>query len=222
MKNIVFALMVLAASGCVYPQAELRQPFAEEKMPDNRPTYANGSIWQEGSISLFDEHKARRLGDVLTVVIEEEASASKQATTGTKKESGYAASIPNFMGIEQTVLAEKLNLNALIDAKTSSSFDGNGSTTRKDFLNATITARVMSVLPNGDLRIEGRRSVKVNNEEQIIILAGTVRPKDINHENMISSSRIADARITYSGNGIISDRQQPGWLFNFIDKIWPF
>jgi flagellar L-ring protein precursor FlgH len=72
------------------------------------------------------------------------------------------------------------------------------------------------------MRIEGRRSVKVNNEEQIIILEGTVRPKDINHENMVSSTHIADARITYSGDGIITDRQQPGWLFTFIDKVWPF
>jgi flagellar L-ring protein precursor FlgH len=222
MRITVLALMFLAAGGCVYPQAELRQPFAEEIMPDEKPTYANGSIWQEHAVSLFDEHKARHRGDVLTVVIEEEASASKQASTGTKKEAGYAASIPNFMGIEQTALADKLNLNALINAKTSSNFDGNGSTTRKDYLNATITARVMNVLPNGDLRIEGRRSVKVNNEEQIIILQGIVRPKDIDHQNMISSSRIADARITYSGNGIISDRQQPGWLYNFIDKVWPF
>ena len=80
----------------------------------------------------------------------------------------------------------------------------------------------MDVLPNGYLRIQGQRSVKVNNEEQIIILEGVVRPKDINHENIISSAQGADARITYAGNGIINDKQQPGWLFNFVDKIWPF
>jgi flagellar L-ring protein precursor FlgH len=89
-------------------------------------------------------------------------------------------------------------------------------------LKATITARVMDVLPNGYLRIQGQRSVKVNNEEQIIILEGVVRPKDINHENMISSAQVADARITYAGNGIVNDKQQPGWLHNFVDKIWPF
>lgn len=222
MKNLAAVLILLLASGCVYPPVERQRQGFDEHIPAPQPTYAKGSIWQESAISLADDFKARRKGDIVTVVISEEASASKQATTGTKREAGISASIPNFMGIETTALADKLNLNALIKANTSSEFDGSGSTTRKDFLNATISARVMDVLPNGDMRIEGRRSVKVNNEEQIIILEGTVRPKDINHENMVSSSQIADARITYSGDGIITDRQQPGWLFTFIDKVWPF
>ncbi|MRR33917.1 flagellar basal body L-ring protein FlgH [bacterium] len=222
MKNIAAVFILLLASGCVYPPVERQRQGFDEHIPAPQPTYAKGSIWQESAISLVDDFKARRKGDIVTVVISEEASASKQATTGTKREAGISASIPNFMGIETTALADKLNLNALIKANTSSEFDGSGSTTRKDFLNATISARVMDVLPNGDMRIEGRRSVKVNNEEQIIILEGTVRPKDINHENMVSSSHIADARITYSGDGIITDRQQPGWLFTFIDKVWPF
>jgi len=222
MKNIVAVIIILLVSGCVYPPVERARQGFDEHIPAPQPTYAKGSIWQESAISLVDDFKARRKGDIVTVVISEEASASKQATTGTKREAGISASIPNFMGIETTALADKLNLNALIKANTSSEFDGSGSTTRKDFLNATISARVMDVLPNGDMRIEGRRSVKVNNEEQIIILEGTVRPKDINHENMVSSTHIADARITYSGDGIITDRQQPGWLFTFIDKVWPF
>jgi flagellar L-ring protein precursor FlgH len=194
----------------------------EEYIPPPRISYSNGSIWQASSASPVDDFKARKRGDIVTVVIVEEASASKQASTGTKRESGMSASIPNFMGLETTVLKEKLDLNSLIKASTSSEFGGSGTTTRKDVLNATISARVMDVLGNGDLRIEGSRSVKVNNEEQIIILQGTVRPRDINQDNMISSSQIADARITYSGNGVINDRQQPGWLLNFVDKVWPF
>lgn len=222
MKNIVSASIILLASGCIYPPVERARQGFEEHIPAPQPTYAKGSIWQESTVSLVDDFKARRKGDIVTVIVSEEASASKQASTGTKREAGITASIPNFMGIETTALADKLNLNALIKASTKSEFDGSGNTSRKDFLNATISARVMDVLPNGDLMIEGRRSIKVNNEEQIIILAGTVRPKDINHENMVSSTNIADARITYSGDGILSDRQQPGWLFTFIDKIWPF
>jgi flagellar L-ring protein precursor FlgH len=198
-----------------------RQSF-EEHIPAPQPSYASGSLWQDNSVSLVDDYKARRRGDIVTVVIVEQASASKQASTGTKRETGISASIPNFMGLETTALKDKLDLNTLIKANTSSSFDGSGSTTRKDVLTATVSARVMDVLPNGNLRIQGQRSVKVNNEEQIIILEGVVRPKDINHENMISSAQIADARITYSGNGIVNDKQQSGWLYNFVDKIWPF
>ena len=222
MRKSAIAIIALLASGCVYPQVEMPRQSFEEHVPAPQPRYESGSLWQENSVSLVDDYKARRRGDIVTVLIVEEASASKQANTGTKRETGIYASIPNFMGIETTALADKLDLNALVKANTSSSYDGSGSTSRKDVLKATITARVMDVLPNGYLRIQGQRSVKVNNEEQIIILEGVVRPKDINHENMISSAQVADARITYAGNGIVNDKQQPGWLFNFVDKIWPF
>jgi flagellar L-ring protein FlgH len=223
MKKTLVAITLLISAGCVYPQVQMPKASADEEyIPAPQISYANGSIWQASSASPMDDFKARKRGDIVTVVIVEEASASKQASTGTKRGAGITASIPNFMGLETTALADKLDLNSLIKATTSSDFAGNGSTTRKDVLNATISAKVIEVLPNGDLRIEGSRSVKVNNEEQVIILQGTVRPRDINQENLISSSQIADARITYSGNGIISDRQQPGWLFNFVDKVWPF
>ena len=101
-------------------------------------------------------------------------------------------------------------MSKLLNANTSSKYDGSGSTTRKENLNATITARVVDVLANGNLLIEGRRNVMVNHEDQIIVLEGTVRPKDISADNLVNSAQIADARITYSGKGIVSDRQQSG------------
>ena len=109
-----------------------------------------------------------------------------------------------------------------MNASVSSKFAGSGSTTRKENLTATITARVIDVLANGNMLIEGRRNVLVNNEDQIIILTGTVRPRDITPDNLVNSTLIADARIAYSGKGIISDRQQPGWLMGIMDKVWPF
>ena len=219
----MLAVVLLISTGCVYPQVHLPKETSEnEYIPPPQISYANGSIWQANSVSPMEDFKARKKGDIVTVVIVEEASASKQATTGTKRASGVSASIPNLMGLETTALKDKLDLNSLIKADASSDFSGSGTTTRKDALNATISAHVVDILPNGDLRIQGSRSVTVNNEDQIIILRGTVRPKDINQDNMVSSSQIADARITYSGNGVINDRQHPGWLFNFVDKIWPF
>ncbi len=222
MKHFMVVLTVLLLSGCLYPEVQMPTTRYDEAPPAQRPSYAKGSIWQASSVGLVDDFKARRRGDIVTVVIVEQASATKQATTGTSRDAGISASIPNFMGLETTFLADKIDLNSMVKANTSSSFDGSGSTTRKDALNATISARVVDVLPNGDLRIEGSRSVKVNNEDQIILLEGTVRPRDINQDNMVSSTQIADARITYSGKGIINDRQQPGWMFNLLDKIWPF
>ena len=117
---------------------------------------------------------------------------------------------------------KEANLSKLIDASASSKFDGSGSTSRKETLSATISAKVVDVLPNGNLKIEGRRNVKVNNEDQIVTVRGTIRQRDISAENTINSIFIADAQISYSGEGIISDRQKPGWLMNLVDLLWPF
>ena len=127
-----------------------------------------------------------------------------------------------MMGLEKAGINKYMDLSKLVNASASSKFNGNGSTTRKENLNATITARVVDVLANGNMLIEGRRNVLVNNEDQIIVLTGTVRPRDITPDNLVNSTHIADARIAYSGEGIISDRQKPGWLMGIMDKVWPF
>lgn len=218
----LIVISCLLASGCLHPQTEWPKNFPDNYVERPKPKYSSGSLWQDSSVSLSEDFKARRPGDVVTIVISEQASASKEAKTATKRDAAITASIPNFMGLETTALADKLNLNALIKASAASSYDGSGSTDRKDTLTATMTARVTDMLPNGNLRIMGRKSVKVNNEEQIIILEGTIRTRDITQDNLVSSSQIADARITYAGKGLVNDRQQPGWLLNIIDKIWPF
>jgi flagellar L-ring protein precursor FlgH len=171
-----------------------------------------------------DDFKARTRGDTVTVVIAEQASASKEATTGTSRKTAVSAGIPNLLGLETNMTGIKnwMDLSNLLNASTNSTYDGSGSTTRKENLSATITARVIDVLPNGNLLIEGRRNVMVNHEDQLIVLDGTVRPRDISPDNTVNSAMIADARITYSGKGIISDRQQPGWLMSIVDKVWPF
>jgi len=128
------------------------------------------------------------------------------------------------LGLEESKIISSnfSDLKNLINASASSKFDGSGSTSRRETLTATISAKVVDVLSNGNLRIEGRRNVKVNNEDQIVVVRGTIRPRDITPENTINSIFVADAQISYSGEGIISDRQKPGWLMNVIDKLWPF
>jgi flagellar L-ring protein precursor FlgH len=206
----------------MFQKEEVVRPYLAEHIDVPAPDYSSGSIWQASSGGLTEDLKARRKGDMVTVVISEQASASKEATTSTKKDSSVSAGIPNFMGLEATALKNWMDLSQLLNASTGTSFEGSGSTTRKENLTATITATVVDVLPTGNLRIAGRRNVKVNNEDQIILLEGTIRPRDISRENIISSSLIADARITYTGKGILSDRQKPGWMMNIIDKVWPF
>jgi flagellar L-ring protein precursor FlgH len=103
-----------------------------------------------------------------------------------------------------------------------SDFKGDGTTSRSGDLTAFITCRVTEVLPNGNLRIVGTREILVNHENQVIVLSGVIRPRDINDQNIIASRFIADAKIAYSGSGVIDDRQRPGWMANFLETVWPF
>jgi len=221
----VLMAAALMLSGCVVQQTEVVTPSFDQQLKPTTPSYSSGSIWQAASIPLTEDGKARRVGDVVTIIVTETASASKQAATATGRTSEISAGIPAFMGLQGVgLLANNLggDLSKLIDASASSTFDGSGSTSRKETLTATITAKVIDVLPNNNLRIEGRRNVKVNNEDQIVTVRGVIRQRDITAENTINSIYVADAQITYSGEGIISDRQKPGWLMNLVDKVWPF
>jgi len=223
MKKIL-AHIVLVIAGCAHEPQQSKFPALQQQLEKPRPTYAGGSLWQGSSGGLVEDFKARVKGDTVTVVITETSSASKNATTDTVRTTALSAGIPNLLGLETNMTGIKnwMDLSNLLNANTSSKYDGSGSTTRTENLNATITARVIDVLSNGNLLIEGQRNIMVNHEDQIIVLEGTVRPQDISTDNIVNSAQIADARITYSGKGIVSDRQSPGWLMNIIDKVWPF
>lgn len=224
MKRIYLLLLVAVLAGCAVQKADVKTAGFEDPHPKQAADYSNGSIWQSASSGLTDDLKARRRGDTVTIVISEVASASKASKTDTTRSSEISAGIPNFMGLEGSKVVSKYlgDLTKLISASNSSKFAGNGSTSRDESLKATITARVVDVLPNGNLMIEGRRNIKVNNEDQEIILEGTVRSRDVSPDNTVNSIYVADARISYSGRGIISDQQSPGWLMSIIDKVWPF
>jgi flagellar L-ring protein precursor FlgH len=211
-------------SGCVVQQTEVMSPTFDQQLKPPVQTYSNGSIWQASSVALTEDGKARRIGDIVTIIVVETASASKQAATATGRSSEISAGIPNMLGLEESkiITSNFADLSKLINASASSKFDGSGSTSRKETLSATISAKVIDVLSNGNLKVEGRRNVRVNNEDQIVTVKGTIRQRDITAENTINSIFVADAQISYSGEGIISDRQKPGWLMNVVDKLWPF
>jgi flagellar L-ring protein precursor FlgH len=224
MKRYLVALSTLLLSGCVVQQTEVVSPSFDQQLKPPVQSYGNGSIWQASSIALTEDGKARRIGDIVTIIVTETASASKQAATATGRSSQISAGIPNMLGLEESkiITSNFADLSKLLNASASSKFDGSGSTSRKETLSATISAKVVDLLPNGNLKIEGRRNVKVNNEDQIVTVKGTIRQRDITAENTINSIYVADAQISYSGEGIISDRQKPGWLMNTLDKLWPF
>jgi len=224
MKRFLVTLSALMLSGCVVQQTEVVSPTFDQQLKPPAQNYSNGSIWQASTIALTEDGKARRIGDIVTIIVTETASASKEAATATGRSSKISAGIPNMLGLEESkiITSNFADLSKLLNASASSSFDGSGSTSRKETLTATISAKVIDLLPNGNLKIEGRRNVKVNYEDQIVTVKGTIRQRDITAENTINSIYVADAQISYSGEGIISDRQKPGWLMNVLDKLWPF
>jgi len=183
------------------------------------------SLWRADSAlgSLFVSQKAHHVGDIVTIRIVESSSATNQATTATGRNSSIAIETPKFFGAESEV-PEGWLFNPLgeLSAGFGSDFEGDGATKRSGDLTAYITAKITEVFPNGNLRIMGTREVAINNETQFIHLSGIIRSRDISTDNVILSTYIADAKIEYSGDGVVDDRQKPGWLTSFLNKIWPF
>lgn len=189
------------------------------------------SLWQpEAPLgNLYADAKAHEIGDILTIRIVESATASNRAGTNTSRASGIDAGITNFLNLEQYYPAAHvpdsfpfMNPFGKIAAGLESDFEGAGTTQRSGSLAASISVRVVEKLPNGVLRVAGSREVRVNNERQFITLAGLVRAQDIGWDNTLLSTYLSDARIAYSGDGVVNDRQRPGWAGRVLDAIWPF
>jgi flagellar L-ring protein precursor FlgH len=180
-----------------------------------------GSLWPADDRTFFyGDRKAFRVGDVLTVQVSESAKASNTANTDLSRSSKNTAEITAMLGL-QGALARS-NLTNLLDVAADSSHAGAGSTKREGRLTANLTAVVKDVLPNGNLVIQGTRSVTVNNEEQFMTLTGIVRQEDIGRDNSVSSSQIADARIAFGGVGLVADKQRSGWGTWVFDWLFPF
>jgi len=185
----------------------------------------DGSLWPGEQHSLYADHKARTIGDVVTIIISEKARASKSATTSTDRTSSMNAGIPQLFGLENSAwLANNPNIDiaSLIEANFANTFSGAGTTVRKEDLIASLTAQVIDIYPNGNLKIRGGKEVRVNNETQIIYMTGIIRPVDIMANNTVSSKHVLNAKISYTGKGAISDKQKPGWFMRGLDNIWPF
>ncbi|MEW6542380.1 MAG: flagellar basal body L-ring protein FlgH [Nitrospirota bacterium] len=217
--------MLLLSAGCASPPPVSSQ-IAFPPLP---PPKTVGSLWQEenGRAYLYEDLRARRIGDVITIVIEEKHKGSKSADTTAERESTLASSLSGSgsvftAGIPALFLNKSLATSLGVDGSSKGKFGGKGETSREDTLTGTMSAHVIEVLPNGDLRIEGRREVTVNSEKQTMVLSGVVRVVDLDTANRVKSSRIADAKIEYTGLGVVNDVQRPGWLVRVLDWIYPF
>ena len=224
-------LLALAASvlplGCVrhiYPVNEKIRVYEPEAYDEEAQRTLPGSLWRAGSPGLFTDARARRVGDILTVRVEEQSDASRGATTQTARESESSVGISAFLGAMQRLASQVPGLDpaALVSAASATSFKGGGRTSRSGSLRATLPVRIKKRLPNGDFFVEGRRALLLNDEETFLYLSGVVRPLDIAPDNSVSSSLLADVELEYTGRGVVSERQSPGWLARVLDYVWPF
>jgi len=181
-----------------------------------------GSIWNNQAGSLYQDIKARNIGDIVTITVVESADATEEATTETKRSHNWggklSASNPAVAGKNLLGGATALDYSA----EFGRGLKGTGKTTRTNTVKAYMTATVVDVLPNGNLVIRGSRWVKVNDELHQIVLEGVIRPVDISRNNTVLSQNIADAKIFIVGKGPVSRQQRPGWLGQIIDLLFPF
>ncbi len=237
MKVLLFRLMplllgLLLLSGC-QTQGPVRdinyapvRPVAPPPVPQG-----NGSIFQNGhEVSWFEDLRARRVGDLLTVTLSENTSANKSAKTNAKKSTKNEIGNPTILG--STVqfsapgiipLASNDNNSLAFGTSSANDFKGEGSSSQSNALTGNITVTVIEVLPNRNLMIRGEKRIGINQGNEYIRLSGIVRPMDITPENTVESTRIADPTIIYVGDGALADTSSMGWLARFFNSaLMPF
>ena len=223
------ALLVLGGCATAPPPRDSYRPTLPRAYISEEST--NGSIYQASrDVRLFEDVKARRVGDIITVVLQESTSASKSATTNTDKSQDTTIASPTILGAIPTfnapgILPLDSNRNNTLAATLNSAnkFEGSGDTSQSNSLSGNITVTIADVLPNGNLVIRGEKWLTLNKGEEFIQISGIVRPQDVSTLNTVLSTQIADARITYSGKGFLADANEMGWLAKFFNSpVWPF
>ena len=224
MKWILLLVVVVATASACAPahiaeyQPKRRQYEMDVDVDAGQVEPSKGSLYHGGN--LFVDHRAWRPGDILVIEVEEEADAQRGADTSLSRESSTSAAIQRFLGLVGTLQAAGVDPSLAID--TSSRFTGGGQTSRTERLTATVPAMVRKILPSGNLFVEGHRVVLVNEEEQHFYISGVVRPIDIDEDNSVKSTRIADAEIEFTGRGVITDTQRQGFFARYFGWLWPF
>lgn len=226
MKYLTQALTALAAAGLLggchtmWPKPdETYAATLPEEQP--QPVDANGAIFHTGhDMPLFENTVAHRVGDVLTIRLQEQTQASKSATTTTKKSTSEAMAAPTLFGAPFTINGRSILNNSLNDA---TSFGGEGTSAQSNALTGSISVTVAQRLANGNLLVRGQKWVTINQGREYVKLQGIVRPIDILPDNSVPSTMVADAVIAYGGSGTLADANTKGWLARFFDSKWmPF
>lgn len=219
------------------PTAQAGYRPVQMPMPPAQPvSYHGNSLWRPGARAFFKDQRAQQIGDIMTVKVQITDRANIDNTTTRSRKSGESGSAGGQVGgaitgavgaIMGKVLPENkqqagTNADALLTVSSDSTAQGAGSVKRAEQLNTNVAVVVTQILPNGNLVIEGKQEVRVNFEVRELIVAGIVRPEDIEADNTIVSTKIAQARIAYGGRGQITDMQQPRYGQQVMDVLLPF
>src|SRR5215469_5312648 len=203
-----------------------RPGYKPVQMPMPKPeavSYNANSLWRNGSRSFFKDQRAHQVGDLLTVTVNITDQANFANETQRNLTGSENSAITDFLGAKAlSPQAQKFLPGSLLTANGSSQYDGKGTIQRQESLTTNIAAVVTQVLPNGNLVVEGKQEIRVNAEMRELIVAGIVRPEDIQSDNTIDSTKIAQGRISYGGRGQITDIQQPRYGQQVMDVLLPF
>lgn len=223
----------LANIGRAPPLSSIEDPTAMPgykpvRMPMPNPEFAShapNSLWRQGSRAFFKDQRARQIGDLVTVKVRVTDRAELQNQTQRSRSGRDTMGVPNFFGVESnlpSILPESVDPGSLLSTNSQTQTQGAGSVRRSEQLSTNVATVVTQVLPNGNLVVEGKQEIRINFEVRELIVAGVVRPEDIESDNTIDSTKIAQARIAYGGRGQITDVQQPRYGQQVMDVLLPF
>jgi flagellar L-ring protein precursor FlgH len=218
LARVLGAALLAGLSACsMLPTKDKHpEPVVARALPPPTPR-TDGAIYQAGQeMALFADLKARRVGDVLTIVLNESTNASKSAITKTTRSSSVADTGPTILGKSITTKGVPILDTNLSGAN---SFDGEGSSSQGNSLVGSLTVTVVDVQANGNLVVQGDKSLKLNQGDEFIHISGVIRPADVMTNNTVTSDKLADARISYSGKGVIDNSNRMGWLTRFFNSV---
>lgn len=221
MAAVAFLLAGCRASGRPpMPAAIVTPPPQERVSAVENP----GSLYDpDGAGMLFADSRARRVGDIVLIKVLETTLAKNKATTTTDKAGKLSLGVESFLGKDKLPLIPgAVGAAPLVKAGSSNAFEGEGETKRESTLMTTVAARVSRVMGSGLMEVVGARETRVNGETQIVVVQGVVRARDIDADNTILSTSMAEARIELYGEGVLAEKQRQGWLGRILDNVWPF
>ena len=232
--KIQFGMMLVVLVGCSnVPATNVHQPMSVRSAPAPERAASGGAIYQAGySRPLFEDRRARNIGDVLTINIVESTSASKNvsSTAGRTSTVAETAATPTILGYTPTpaklgvsgILGGATNFDSSATASGVQKFEGKGDSSQKNALLGMLTVTVIDVLPNGNLLVSGEKQMGINEGTEYVRFSGVVNPSTISSANVVTSTQVADARIEFKGRGEMDSAQAMGWLAKFFLSVLPF